>query len=141
MIRPQRIKRPRMGVRVQIDKIFMRHRKWVKGFGCAVAGAWLTNCECGGGMEFAHIRNAANSGKSTKPHDAFGYGLCSTHHAEEHRGAETFARKYGIDPYKLAAWFLRNSPDRAMRESFYQLPGHVQRTLLEAAWSEGWLTQ
>ena len=124
---PQRRKPPKMGVRVQIDKVFMRHRKWVKGFGCAVPG-----CKCSD-IEFAHIRNAANSGKGNKPHDGFGYGLCGCHHAEEHHGSETFARKYGIKPYALAAWFLRHSPDIAMRESFYQLPDHVQRPLLEAA--------
>ena len=127
LVIPKRRKRPKMGVRIQVDKIFMRHRKYVKGFGCAVPG-----CACPD-IEFAHIRNAANSGKGNKPHDSFGYGLCGPHHAEEHHGAETFAKKYNINPYRLAAWFLRNSPDQEMRESFHQLPGHVQRPLLEAA--------
>lgn len=127
MLRPRKIKRLKMGLRDMIAKIFRRHRRWTKGFGCAVEGCLNTD------MEFAHIRNAANAGMKAKPHDAFGYGLCGQHHREEHGGAETFWRKYGIDPYARAAWFLRNSPDIAMRESLNQLPEHVKRPLLEAA--------
>ncbi len=128
MLWPRRVKRPKMGVRIQIDKIFMRHRKWVKGFGCSVPG-----CKCTD-IEFAHIRNAANSGKGNKPHDSFGRPLCGAlHHVEEHKiGADSFDRKHAIDRYAQAAWFLRNTPDRALRDSFAELPDHVKRPLLEA---------
>jgi len=127
MLRPTRLKRPKMGVRDVVRLVWTKHQAFVRRHACSVPGC--TNRP----IEFAHVRNAANSGASIKPHDAFGIPLCSGHHEEAHRGEKTFCRKYGIDPYKIAAWFLRNSPDLAMRESFAELPAHVKRRLLEAA--------
>lgn len=125
---PKRRQRPRMGLRVIVDKVFMRHRKWTKGFGCSVPGCLCTD------IEFCHARNAANSGTGSRPHDGFGWPGCSAHHREQHRiGQPAFERKYGISLFKIAGWHMRNSPDLAMRESFRQLPDHVQRPLLEAA--------
>ena len=107
-----------------------RHEKWTRGFSCSVPG-----CECRP-VRFHHLRNAANSSKGKKPHSAFSIPLCDEHHEEWHRGDKTFIAKHRIQPYRLAAWFLRNSPDVAMRASFYELPADVQRPLLEAAGRE-----
>ena len=89
-----------------------RHRAWVRRHLCCVPG-----CEQGP-IEFAHVRTAANAGKSLKPHDAHGISLCHAHHAEQHtKGHITFQKKYGIDMEQLAAEFARKSPDLAMKDS------------------------
>jgi hypothetical protein len=101
-----------MGVRAPVQKIWPRHRRWVKAHGCCVA-----NCQCPN-VDFAHLRSAANAGKDQKPHDIFGVSLCRLHHEEQHRiGADVFSQRYGIDLWALAAEFARTSPDWEMRAS------------------------
>ena len=103
---PDRRQRPRMGVREPIQKIWPRHRRWVKAHGCCVPG-----CDARA-IDFAHLRSAANAGTGQRPHDIFGVSLCRTHHDEQHRlGTDAFNRKYGIDLWALAAEFGRKSPD------------------------------
>ena len=109
---PDRLKRPRMGVRVTLQKIWPRHRRWVRSHGCCVPGCHAV------GVDFAHLRSAVNAGKSQKPHDMYGVSLCRLHHDEQHRiGSDAFGKKYGIDLWGLAAEFARRSPDREMRAS------------------------
>ncbi|MGC2415263.1 MAG: putative HNHc nuclease [Stellaceae bacterium] len=109
---PEKLKRPQMGVRPPVQKIWPRHRRWVKAHGCCVP-----DCQCSI-VDFAHLRSAANTGKGQKPHDIFGVSLCRLHHEEQHRvGTDTFGRKYGIDLWALAAEFSRTSPDWSMRAS------------------------
>jgi hypothetical protein len=109
---PERLERPRMGVRVVVQKIWPRHRRWVKAHGCCVPG-----CEAQS-VDFAHLRSAANAGKDQKPHDIFGVSLCRVHHDEQHRiGADAFGKKHQIDLWALAAEFARRSPDWEMRAS------------------------
>jgi hypothetical protein len=70
------------------------------------------------GIEFAHLRSAANAGIARKPHDAFGVSLCRVHHEEQHRiGTISFGQKYHVDLWAFAAEFARRSPDQAMRAS------------------------
>ena len=112
MILPQKLKPPRMGVRVTVQKVWPRHRRWVRAHGCCVP-----DCRCGV-IDFAHLRSAANAGKDQKPHDMFGVSLCRAHHDEQHRlGPVEFGRKYQIDLWGLAAEFARQSPDWRMRAS------------------------
>jgi len=109
---PDRLKRPPMGLRVAVQKIWPRHRRWVKAHGCCVP-----NCQAQS-VDFAHLRSAANAGKGEKPHDIFGVSLCRVHHDEQHRiGADAFGKKYLIDLWALAAEFTRQSPDWEMRAS------------------------
>ena len=109
---PERLERPKMGVRVAVQKIWPRHRRWVKAHGCCVPG-----CEAQS-VDFAHLRSARNAGKDQKPHDIFGVSLCRVHHDEQHRiGADAFGKKYQIDLWALAAEFARRSPDWEMRAS------------------------
>ena len=109
---PRKLRRPRMGVRSPVQKIWPRHRRWVKAHGCCVA-----DCPCPN-VDFAHLRSAANAGKDQKPHDIFGVSLCRLHHEEQHRiGADAFNQRYGIDLWALAAEFARTSPDWEMRAS------------------------
>lgn len=127
MIFPQRRKRDRYGIDRGPRLVWPHHEKWVRGFGCSVPGCKCTPIRC------HHLRNAANSSTSKKPHSAFVISLCDAHHDECHKGEKTFAEKYGLSLYAIAGRLLRHSPDRAMRESFHELPAHVQRPLLEAA--------
>lgn len=107
---PSRRKRPKLGVQLPLQRIWPRHRRWVKSHRCCVPGCDATS------VEFAHLRSCANAGMSQKPHDLFGVSLCRAHHDEQHRlGVEAFDRKYGIDLWELAAEFARRSPDNGMR--------------------------
>ena len=109
---PARLKRPRMGVRMPIQKVWPQHRRWVRAHGCCVP-------ECRAfSIDFAHLRSSTNAGIGQTPHDIFGVSLCRLHHDEQHRlGADAFGRKYGIDLWALAAEFARKSPDWEMRAS------------------------
>ena len=109
---PDRRKRPRMGLREPIQKIWPRHRRWVRAHGCCVPGCTAQH------IDFAHLRSAGNAGTGQMPHDIFGVSLCRGHHDEQHRiGAAAFGRKYKIDLWALAAEFARKSPDWQMRAS------------------------
>ena len=95
-----------------MQKVWPRHRRWVKAHGCCVP-----NCDARA-VDFAHLRSAANAGTGQRPHDIFGVSLCRTHHDEQHRlGADAFGDKYHIDLWALAAEFARRSPDWQMRAS------------------------
>jgi hypothetical protein len=109
---PNKLKQPRMGVRLPVQKIWPRHRRWVKSHGCCVPGCQVRS------VDFAHLRSARNAGKGQTPHDIFGVSLCRMHHDEQHRlGTDAFAKKYQIDLWALAAEFARRSPDWQMRAS------------------------
>jgi putative HNHc nuclease len=114
---PDRLKRPKLRVRTPLQKIWPRHRRWVKAHGCCVPGCTAPR------VEFAHLRSAANAGIGQMPHDIFGVSLCRMHHDEQHRiGVAAFSRKYGIDLWALAAEFARRSPDWEMRASLKLVP-------------------
>jgi len=109
---PDRLKRSKLGARTPLQKIWPRHRRWVRAHGCCVSG-----CRAGS-IDFAHLRSAANAGAGQRPHDIFGVSLCRTHHEEQHRiGTEAFSDKYQIDLWTMAAEFARRSPDWQMRAS------------------------
>ena len=114
---PDRLKRPKLRVRTSVQKVWPRHRRWVKGHGCCVPGCTTPR------VDFAHLRSAANAGIGQMPHDIFGVSLCRAHHDEQHRiGVAAFSRKYGIDLWGLAAEFARRSPDWEMRASLKLVP-------------------
>jgi len=109
---PDKLKRPRMAVRMPVQRIWPRHRRWVKSHGCCVPDCRAVS------VDFAHLRSAANAGTGQRPHDIFGVSLCRLHHDEQHRiGADAFGQKYQIDLWALAAEFARRSPDWEMRTS------------------------
>ena len=109
---PDRLKRPKLRVRSPLQKVWPRHRRWVKAHGCCVPG-----CKAHA-VDFAHLRSAANAGTGVRPHDIFGVSLCRTHHDEQHRiGTEAFSDKHKIDLWAVAAEFARRSPDWQMRVS------------------------
>lgn len=109
---PTRLPRPKLGIRMEIQKIWPRHRRWVRSHGCCVPDCRALS------VDFAHLRSATNAGTGQTPHDAFGVSLCRPHHDEQHRiGIDRFNRKYGVDLWALAAEFARRSPDWEMRAS------------------------
>jgi hypothetical protein len=113
---PAKRKPPKSGIKRSPDRIWQRHRKFVRSFNCVVPG-----CE-ERPVEFAHVRSAANAGMRLKPFDWFAVSMCHTHHSEQHDGgAETFQRKYGIDLWKLAAEFAAKSPDANMRAAMQEM--------------------
>ena len=105
--------RPRLGNAPQRE--YPKHKRWVRGFCCAVFEA--SRGACSGKIEAHHLRTAANSGKSIKPHDANCVPLCALHHAEYHTmGRDSFARQYQIDLGKIALTLARQSPVREVQE-------------------------
>jgi hypothetical protein len=75
---PKKRPRPRSGIERVPQRVWQRHRAFVKRHGCSIPG-----CR-GEPIEFAHLRTAANSGKDIKPHDWHGIGLCRDHHRRAH---------------------------------------------------------
>lgn len=109
---PDKLKRPQMAVRMPVQRIWPRHRRWVKSHGCCVPDCRAVS------VDFAHLRSAANAGTGQRPHDIFGVSLCRIHHDEQHQiGASAFGIKYRIDLWALAAEFARRRPDWEMRAS------------------------
>ena len=53
---PARLKRPQMGVRMPIQKIWPRHRRWIKAHGCCVPECRVPS------VDFAHLRSSTNAG-------------------------------------------------------------------------------
>ena len=114
---PNKLRRSPMGVRIPVQKIWPRHRRWVKAHGCCVPGCMAQH------IDFAHLRSVKNAGTGQMPHDIFGVSLCRAHHDEQHRiGTAAFGRKYQIDLWALAAEFARKSPDWEMRASLKLVP-------------------
>jgi len=109
---PDRQPWPKMGLRVPIQKIWPRHRRWVRSHGCCVPECRAPR------VDFAHLRSAANAGLGQTPHDYFGVSLCRMHHTEQHQlGVDAFGKKYDVDLWALATEFARRSPDWEMRAS------------------------
>lgn len=122
MVLPRRVKRSKFGIERAPKRVWPRHRRFVKGHECVVTLKRIG--ECNGPIDPAHVRSAANAGTSVKPFDWFLVPLCRKHHEEQHRGVETFMRKYGIDLWALAAEFAAKSPDTAMKEAMKEYGGN-----------------
>ena len=104
---PPKLKRQRSGIERAEQRVWPRHRKHVKSYGCCVPGCLNRP------VDFAHgTTRGAGGGDET------GIGLCREHHAEQHqRGILTFQREHNIDWDELAAAYVRTSPDRALRDA------------------------
>lgn len=83
------------------------HRAWVRRHHCSVPGCKRLPIEC------AHVRSGTDGGTALKPSDRWCLGLCSFHHAEQHRiGERRFEAKHGICLTDIANLFTRRSPHR-----------------------------
>jgi hypothetical protein len=70
-------------------------------------------------IECAHVRRASTAGIGFKSSDAYCLSLCRDHHAESHRGEQTFERKYGLDLMALAREFYLKSPHKSKIDNPY----------------------
>lgn len=109
---PPRRKPQKSGIERGPQRVWLRHRAWLRSHHCVVPGCLAEP------IEVSHLRTAANAGVALKPHDGFAVPMCHAHHAEYHqRGHKEFQRQYGVDLAALAVAFVKDSRDHAMRES------------------------
>lgn len=85
------------------------HLEWIrKSCGCIVPGCWARK------IRACHVRYGLPPGEpkgtNMKPGDQWTYPACDPHHAEEHRGVETFQRKYGLILAEEARKYAAASP-------------------------------
>ena len=112
MTLPAKRIRPKSGISRGPKREWVRHRRFVRSLACCIP-----NCITEP-VEFCHIRTAANSGTGLKPFDWHAVGMCRIHHQASHdMGIETFQKRYGVDLEKLAAEYVKASPDLAMKEA------------------------
>lgn len=108
---PPRRKRPKSGIERAPQRIFPRHRRWVKSHRCCVPGCPSLV------VDFAHIHSVGAGG-----HDKDGVPLCRLHHSEQHQcGIHTFQDRHGVDLEALAAELVRTSPDAKLRVAVLEL--------------------
>lgn len=106
---PRRRKVSKLGLR-DTRREFPRHRAFVRKHECCVPGC------ANSGIEFCHVRSAANSGVGMKPSDAFGISLCAYHHHIQHQiGQSAFERRFGLDLWAIAEAFVKASPDTSLK--------------------------
>jgi hypothetical protein len=111
---PRRRKPLRSGIEREVRRVWPRHEQWVRGHECCVS-----NHECAGKIQFAHVRQGGNAGTGLKPPSWQGIALCAHHHLDVQHliGHAEFDKRYAIDSLALAAEFARKSPDWQMREA------------------------
>lgn len=109
---PKKREKQRSGILRAPKRIYLRHRKFVRGRQCCVPGCTTPHV-----VDVAHLRSVAEgSGTSLKPFDWFTVPLCRHHHIEEEAcGPDAFGDRHGIDLWAIAAELVRKSPDTAMR--------------------------
>lgn len=110
MLRLKRRKHPKMGtVREDAPIRSPSHLAWVRGHECAALG--LTQVECCGRMEAAHVRTGTDGGTGKKPSDCFSIPLCTSHHLIQHQlGESAFEERYGINMKAIAQSLAQRSP-------------------------------
>lgn len=114
---PERKKRVRSGIERAAKRVCLRHRRFVRSHHCVVPGCQALEIQC------CHIRSSANAGTGLKPHDAFSFPGCATHHMEQHQcGQESFEDRHGLDLLAIARELVRRSPDTEMKMSLRLYP-------------------
>ncbi len=111
-----RRKPPKSGIERAPRREWPSHRKWVRGFACAICG--LVGHECSGKIECAHVRTGTDGGTSIKPSDWWTIPMCEEAHKLQHQiGESAFERRYSIIMKKIAIDLARRSPDIEMRKA------------------------
>lgn len=94
-------------------------RQWLRSRSCILARTG----ECRGKVRACHVDYAGDKGTATKVSDKFSVPMCDGHHAEQHRGWQTFETKYRINCLALAAQFWAAWPGRRAWEAKFQHEG------------------
>ena len=110
-MRLKRRKPPRSGIARAPRREYPAHLQWLRGFECAVS-----DVECKGKVEAAHVRLGTDGGISLRPSDWFANPLCEHHHrAVQHaKGERTFEKTYQRQFFKglraAALYYAKQSP-------------------------------
>lgn len=96
------------------------HKDWIAEQPCCLRGLWPIGDEnlgvhrCQGDVVAAHIRIGTRGGTGYKPNDGYTLPMCSiAAHGDEHKGARSFAAKWGFDPKARAIEYANRSPYRS----------------------------
>ncbi len=93
---------------------FPKHLQWLRGRACIIEGR--KGHVCNGKIEAAHVDDAGGKGTGIKVADYHAVPACHDAHAEMHRGARTWQRKYSIILAEAAKVYAKASPHRALWE-------------------------
>lgn len=94
-------------------KVAEAFKQWLRGRDCAVS-----NLNCDGRMESAHVDFLGSKGMGTKTEDRHCIPLCTFHHRAQHtRGWLTFQADHKMDAAKLSDAYWQQWPGRAKWES------------------------
>jgi len=102
-IRPRR----RNSGKADAERRFPPHIQWLRGRPCLISST-----ECDGRMEAAHVDHAGGKGAGLKVADYKAVPLCQHHHAELHRGPQTFEAAHKVDLVAAARAYAAKSPHR-----------------------------
>lgn len=117
---PKKRERVRSGIERAPRREWQRHRRFVRGHQCIIAGKGDHVCE--GPIVFAHVRHETDGGGSLLPSDWWGNSMCDCAHQLQHRiGEPAFERRFGIVLKASAMEFARASTDLAMRDVMKEL--------------------
>lgn len=107
---PQKRQKPKSGIERAPQRIWPRHRRFVKSHCCCVPGCPALL------VDPAHLRSVVRDGTGLTPFDWYLVPLCRFHHDEEEPiGPDAFGDRRGIDLWAIAAELVRRSPDGRMR--------------------------
>lgn len=94
------------------EKSAPAYLQWLRGRNCAVS-----NDDCVGKIEAAHVDHGGDKGMGTKASDKFAVPMCSQHHAEQHRiGWLTFQDRHDFKALTAANAYLQAWPGRVAWE-------------------------
>lgn len=106
----KRRKPQKMGLREAPQIRSEKHKQWVRGHECAIAGR--NGHVCSGKIEAAHVRTGTDGGLNVKPGDNWTIPLCGEAHIRtQHRlGERLFEVTYGINMKAIAEQLWKASP-------------------------------
>ena len=113
MIKPSALRARKRNAPRPAWKVATAFLQWLRGRECAVS-----NANCDGRMEAAHVDFMGAKGMGTKTEDRNAIPLCTFHHRQQHtRGWQTFQKDHGIKADTLADAYWKAWPGRAKWES------------------------
>lgn len=108
MIRLQKKKRERMGLRQPAQWRSQRHLRFVRALSCCVS---KQDGQCSGTTEAAHVRRGTDCGTSVKPSDFWTLPLCAFHHRQQHSiGEQSFEKLHKFEMKDAAIQAVKLSP-------------------------------